>query len=138
MDRRRLHPGARRCKLYGERRAPRRSAHRCRGIGGDGEHGRVRAVLGNEIQAEIGIAGILNGKGKAGIEGWVAVVKPGRVLFEMDGVSRELAREAMRLAIYKMPMRCKFYSKDELEAELKAKNIGGNYHTPAVTEEAAE
>ncbi|MEI7987081.1 MAG: 50S ribosomal protein L16 [Armatimonadota bacterium] len=77
------------------------------------------------------------GKGKAGIEGWVAVVKPGRVLFEMDGVSKELAREAMRLAIYKMPMRCKFYSKEELEAELKAKNIGGNYHTPEVTEEAA-
>jgi large subunit ribosomal protein L16 len=46
------------------------------------------------------------------------------VLFEMDGVTKELAREAMRLAIYKMPMRCKFYSKEELEAELKANNIG--------------
>jgi large subunit ribosomal protein L16 len=77
------------------------------------------------------------GKGKAGIEGWVAVVKPGRVLFEMNGVSVELAREAMRLAIYKMPMRCKFYTKDELAAELKANNIGGNYHVKA-EEVAAE
>ncbi len=76
------------------------------------------------------------GKGKAGVEGWVAVVKPGRVLFEMNGVSAELAREAMRLAIYKMPMRCKFYTKDELDAELRANNIGGNYTT--TTEEAAE
>ena len=78
------------------------------------------------------------GKGKAGIEGWVAVVKPGRVMFEMDGVTVELAKEAMRLAIYKMPMRCKFYSKAELEEELRKNNIGGNYHTPAVKEEAAE
>lgn len=77
------------------------------------------------------------GKGKAGVEGWVAVVKPGRVLFEMNGVPVELAREAMRLAIYKMPMRCKFYTKDELEAELRANNIGGNY-TTTTTEEAAE
>ncbi len=48
------------------------------------------------------------GKGKAGVEGWVAVVKPGRIMFEMAGVSEELAKEAMRLAIFKMPMRCKF------------------------------
>ncbi|MBX3119583.1 MAG: 50S ribosomal protein L16 [Fimbriimonadaceae bacterium] len=48
------------------------------------------------------------GKGKAAIEGWVAVVKPGRVMFEMAGVSEEMAKEAMRLAIFKMPMRCKF------------------------------
>ncbi|HLO99140.1 MAG TPA: 50S ribosomal protein L16 [Fimbriimonas sp.] len=75
------------------------------------------------------------GKGKAGVEGWVAVVKPGRVLFEMNGVNVELAREAMRLAIYKMPMRCKFYTKEELQADLKARNIGGNYNQ---TEEAAE
>jgi large subunit ribosomal protein L16 len=73
------------------------------------------------------------GKGKAGVEGWVAVVKPGRVLFEMNGVNVELAREAMRLAIYKMPMRCKFYTKEELAEELRAKNIGGNY---TQTEEA--
>ena len=79
------------------------------------------------------------GKGKAGVEGWVAVVKPGRVLFEMDGVSIELAREAMRLAIYKMPMRCKFYTKAELQEELRRNNIGGNYTTTTTTtEEAAE
>lgn len=48
------------------------------------------------------------GKGKAGVEGWVAVVKPGRIMFEMAGVNEELAKEAMRLAIFKMPMKCKF------------------------------
>lgn len=76
------------------------------------------------------------GKGKAGVEGWVAVVKPGRVMFEMNGVNVDLAREAMRLAIYKMPMRCKFYTKEELEAELRANNIGGNYTQEAPTTEA--
>jgi large subunit ribosomal protein L16 len=55
------------------------------------------------------------GKGKAGIEGWVAVVKPGRVLFEMAGPPVELAKEAMRLAIFKLPMRCKFVTKAEME-----------------------
>jgi large subunit ribosomal protein L16 len=58
------------------------------------------------------------GKGKAGVEGWVAVVKPGRVLFEMNGVNVDLAKEAMRLAIFKLPMRCKFYTKEELDKEL--------------------
>jgi len=56
------------------------------------------------------------GKGKAPVEGWVAVVKPGRVLFEMDGVAMEVAKEAMRLAIFKLPIRCKFVTKGELEA----------------------
>lgn len=55
------------------------------------------------------------GKGKASVEGWVAVVKPGRVMFEMSGVSVDLAKEAMRLAIAKMPMACKFMTKDDLE-----------------------
>jgi len=57
------------------------------------------------------------GKGKAPVEGWVAVVKPGRVLFEMSGVSVEVAKEAMRLAIFKLPIRCKFVTKAELEAQ---------------------
>ena len=79
------------------------------------------------------------GKGKAPVEGWVAVVKPGRVLFEMSGVSVDVAKEAMRLAIYKMPMRCKFYTKAELQEELRRNNIGGNYTTTTTTtEEAAE
>jgi len=57
------------------------------------------------------------GKGKAPVEGWVAVVKPGRVLFEMSGVSVEVAKEAMRLAIFKLPIKCKFVTKADLEAE---------------------
>ena len=56
------------------------------------------------------------GKGKAPVEGWVAVVKPGRVLFEMSGVSVEVAKEAMRLAIFKLPIKCKFVTKADLEA----------------------
>ena len=51
------------------------------------------------------------GKGKAGVEGWVAVVKPGRVMYEMNGVTVEQAKQAMRLAAAKLPIRCKFYVK---------------------------
>ncbi len=51
------------------------------------------------------------GKGKGSPEYWVAVVKPGRVLFEMTGVTEEIAREAMRLAMHKLPMKCKFVAK---------------------------
>src|SRR5436305_139357 len=56
------------------------------------------------------------GKGKAAVEGWVAVVKPGRVLFEMAGPAEEIAREAMRLTAHKLPIRCKFMSKADYEA----------------------
>src|SRR4051812_648347 len=55
------------------------------------------------------------GKGKAPVEGWVAVIKPGRVLFEMNGVAEEVAKEAMRLAIFKLPIRCKFMTKRDFE-----------------------
>lgn len=48
------------------------------------------------------------GKGKGAVEGWVAVVKPGRMLFEMDGVSEALARDAIRLAAAKLPLRTRF------------------------------
>lgn len=48
------------------------------------------------------------GSGKGSPEYWVAVVKPGRVMFEMAGVSEEVAREAMRLAMHKLPIKCKF------------------------------
>ena len=51
------------------------------------------------------------GKGKGGVEGWVAVVKPGRMLFEIDGVTEALAREAMRLAATKLPIRTRFVSR---------------------------
>ena len=57
------------------------------------------------------------GSGKGSPEYWVAVVKPGRVMFEMDGVSEELAKEAMRLAAMKLPIKCKFARKADLENE---------------------
>ena len=53
------------------------------------------------------------GSGKGSPEYWVAVVKPGRVMFEIGGVSEELAREAMRLAANKLPIKCKFITKQE-------------------------
>lgn len=56
------------------------------------------------------------GKGKASVEGWVAVVKPGRVMFEMEGPAVEVAKEAMRLAMHKMPIRCKFVVKQKVTA----------------------
>lgn len=52
------------------------------------------------------------GKGKGSPEGWVAVVKPGRILFEVEGVSRDAALGAMRLAAHKLPMRTKFIAKE--------------------------
>ena len=55
------------------------------------------------------------GSGKGSPEYWVAVVKPGRVLFEMNGVSEEIAREAMRLAMHKLPIKCKFMAKEQNE-----------------------
>ena len=57
------------------------------------------------------------GSGKGSPEYWVAVVKPGRVLFEMDGVSEEIAKEAMRLAMHKLPIKCKFVAREEQQAE---------------------
>ena len=57
------------------------------------------------------------GKGKGSPEYWVAVVKPGRVMFEIGGVSEELAREAMRLAGHKLPIKTKFIVKEETVGE---------------------
>lgn len=54
------------------------------------------------------------GSGKGNPEFWVAVVKPGRVMFEISGVDRDLAREAMRLAANKLPVKCKFVSREEM------------------------
>ena len=53
------------------------------------------------------------GSGKGSPEYWVAVVKPGRVMFEVSGVSEEIAREALRLAMHKLPVKCKFVKKEE-------------------------
>jgi len=51
------------------------------------------------------------GKGKGGVEGWVAVVRPGRILFELDGVSESQARTAMRLAAFKLPIKVRFVTR---------------------------
>lgn len=53
------------------------------------------------------------GSGKGSVEYWAAVVKPGRVMFEMSGVAEEVAREAMRLASHKLPVKCKFVKREE-------------------------
>ena len=53
------------------------------------------------------------GSGKGAPEGWVAVVKPGKVMFEISGVSEEIAREALRLASHKLPVKCKFVKREE-------------------------
>ncbi len=55
------------------------------------------------------------GKGKGNPEGWVAVVRPGRVMFEMSAVAEDLAREAMNLAAAKLPMKCKFVVRQDVE-----------------------
>lgn len=57
------------------------------------------------------------GSGKGSPEYWVAVVKPGRVMFEIAGVSEEIAREALRLAVHKLPIKCKIVSRADLETE---------------------
>ena len=62
-------------------------------------------------------AGTRMGSGKGAPEYWVAVVKPGRVMFEIAGVPEETAREAMRLAMHKLPIKCKFVAKEEQGGE---------------------
>ncbi len=54
------------------------------------------------------------GKGKGSVEGWVAVVKPGTIVYEISGVAPEVAREALRLAAAKLPFKCKIVSREEL------------------------
>ena len=53
------------------------------------------------------------GKGKGSVEGWVAVVKPGRIIYEIEGVPEEVAREALRLAAHKLPFQCKIVSRED-------------------------
>ncbi len=66
--------------------------------------------------------GVRMGKGKGNVEGWVAVVKPGRVMFEIAGVPEETAREALRLATHKLPIKCKIVSKADLEGGAGSEN----------------
>lgn len=79
------------------------------------------------------------GKGKAPVEGWVAVIKPGRVMFEMNGVTVDVAKEAMRLAIMKLPIRCKFVTKADfgLEAVLAGAGTGNKLEKEPKAEGAA-
>ena len=56
---------------------------------------------------------VRQGKGKGPVEGWVAVVKPGRMIYEISGVSEEIAREAMRLAAQKLPIKVRFIGRME-------------------------
>ena len=58
------------------------------------------------------------GSGKGALEYWVAVVKPGRVLFEIAGVPEDVAKEALRLATHKLPVKCKIVSKADLDKEV--------------------
>src|SRR5579884_2383289 len=60
------------------------------------------------------------GSGKGGPEGWVAVVKPGRILLEMSGVTPEVAKEAMRLAGHKLPIRTRFVQKEEVGTDVQS------------------
>ena len=83
------------------------------------------------------------GSGKGAPEGWVAVVKPGRILFEMSGVSEELAKEAMRLAAHKLPIATKFLTRRDQDAAaaqavttLAAENAGGD--APSTIEDSKE
>ena len=62
------------------------------------------------------------GSGKGTLEYWVAVVKPGRVMFEISGVAEDVAREALRLATHKLPCKCKIVSKADLEGGVSKEN----------------
>ena len=62
------------------------------------------------------------GSGKGSLEYWVAVVKPGRVMFEIAGVSEDVAREALRLATHKLPVKCKIVSRADLEGGAGSEN----------------
>ena len=62
------------------------------------------------------------GSGKGAVEYWVAVVKPGRVMFEISGVAEEVAKEALRLASHKLPCKCKIVSKADLEGGVSNEN----------------
>jgi large subunit ribosomal protein L16 len=62
------------------------------------------------------------GSGKGSLEYWVAVVKPGRVMFEISGVNEDVAREALRLATHKLPVKCKVVSRADLEGGDNSEN----------------
>ncbi len=77
------------------------------------------------------------GKGKGNLEGWVAVVLPGRVLFEIAGVPEDVAREALRLASHKLPLKTKFIAKADLDKKVDAK-LGLTNETMTSKEETVD
>ena len=92
---------------------------------------RGKATRGNTLTyGEFGIVALepcwiksnRMGSGKGALEYWVAVVKPGRVMFEIAGVSEEVAKEALRLATHKLPCKCKIVSKADLEGGVSNEN----------------
>ena len=97
------------------KRVKRRRVHRGRMTG--------KAQKGNTVTyGEYGLVALepswtRMGAGKGSPEYWVAVVKPGRVMFELAGVPEEKAREAMRLAAHKLPIKCKFVKKEDLDVK---------------------
>jgi large subunit ribosomal protein L16 len=64
------------------------------------------------------------GSGKGSVDHWVAVVKPGRVLFEMGGIDEATAREALRLAAFKMPIKCKFVKRSDPITGIEVEDVG--------------
>ena len=98
-----------------------------------GEYGIVATepcwIKSNQIEAAriamtryIKRGGQVLGSGKGALEYWVAVVKPGRVLFEIGGVDEATAKEALRLATHKLPLKCKIVSKADLEGGDNSEN----------------
>ena len=69
--------------------------------------------------------GVRMGSGKGAVEFWVAVVKPGRVLFEIGGIEEANAKEALRLAMHKLPLKCKIYRKDDIKTNASKNSNGG-------------
>ena len=69
--------------------------------------------------------GVRMGSGKGAVEFWVAVVKPGRVLFEIGGIEEANAKEALRLAMHKLPLKCKICGKDDIKTNASKNSNGG-------------
>ncbi len=77
--------------------------------------GRVWIRIFPDVPVSKKPAEVRMGKGKGAIEYWVVRVKPGRIMFELDGISEELARQALALAAFKLPVKTKFITRKEVE-----------------------
>ena len=97
------------------KRVKRRRVHRGRMTGKANKGGKVWIDIFPHKPITQKPAETRMGSGKGSVEYWVAVVKPGRVMFEMSGVDESIAREAMRLAGHKLPIKTKFVKKEEVQ-----------------------